>query len=466
MLPAAAESTASDAAMEGINVFFLRRHRHREGLGACETIGDLLGASIAVENVHDNLYAANLLAMLEVWQARFHQLCDELTAAHDRVFRALRRVEDGGAATRPAKAAALLQLGHLQLRVDRRQAKHCYAAALALYREMGDRWNEANVLAAQAGVAQVEGEYARAEDLGVECLALRRGSGAPSAIAQAIYDLAVLARRRLDLARAEQMLGEARTLYGQADHTFGIAATTGQLAIVRAYGCQYQAAATLFQDAFAMLDSLHRRQPKAQLLVHYVMTQMSLARYAEMASWATMALELARDVREPPSEAAAAVALALHRSIVGLADEAGAWLDVADTIYARVESQDGLAMAAAARGSCAVRIAEWDGAVRAINLALRESVTAQAPLALALALTTQAQVALACGDDERAVEAYADAERLPYVGNSPHFLALVGRPVREAARRLGRPAAEAAAARGRTRAVWSVRATCPETWVG
>lgn len=453
------------AALEGINVFYLRRHRHGEGLGACEKIGALIAAAAGAA-VESDPHIIRLMAMLEVWQARFHQLRDALTAAHNCVFQALQRVEEGGMAARPAKAAALLQLGHLQLSIDRRQAAACYADALSIYQDLGDRWNEANVLAAQAGIAQLEGDYTRAERLGEQCLVVRRRLGAPSAIAQAIYDLATLARRRLDLARAEQLLAEAGTLYGQADHAFGMAATTGQLAIVRAFGGHYHDATSLFQRSFAMLDELQRRQPKAQLLVQFVMTQMSLARYADMATWATTALALARDVREAPSEGASAVALALHRSIVGLADEAAQWLEVAGAIFARVERDDGLATVAAARGYRAAQIAEWDEATRAVNVALRQSVAAQAPLALALALATQARVALARGDDARAVEVYADATRLPFVCRSPHFHAWVGRAVRDAARRLGVEDAARAEQRGRSRSLWSVREASPEPQTG
>ena len=452
-----------DAALEGINVFFLRRHRHGEGLNACEKIGAFIVAAVGPALAAEP-HVTRLMAMLEVWQARFHQLRDALTAAHRCVFQALQRVEDGGATARPAKAAALLQLGHLQLSIDRRQAAACYAGALALYRALDDRWNEANVLAAQAGIAQLEGDYARAESLSEECLAVRRRLGAPSAIAQAIYDLAILARRRLDLARAEQLLAEAGALYTETDHTFGRAATTGQLAIVRAYGGHYHEASTLFQHALAMLDDLQRRQPKAQLLVQFVMTQMSLGRYADMAAWAMTALALAREVREIPSEGASAVALALHRTIVGLSGEAAEWLNVAEVIYARVERDDGLAAVAAARAYRAAQLGEWNEAARSVNNALRQSVAAQAPLALALALAAQAKLALARGDDAGAVEAYADAARLPFVGGSPHFHTWVGRAVREATRRLGRQAAEAALARGRSRAVWSVRKGCPDAW--
>jgi len=243
-----------DQAMEGLNVFYLNRHRYQEGAELCQATLQQLQDTASFD-------AFVVRAMLLVWQGRFSQILEDLSGAAAQNKQALLLLDaaaqiqgDQLGAIDAVRAAVLMQRGHLINRPE--EAKDYYEAALVLIRKVGDRWNESNLLAALAKCASDVGELEKAEKLNTAALALRAEAGAPTAIAQSWLDLGVVALNQLRFAKAKQLLSSAHQIYTEVDEPYGIARTTGYLGIIEARTGQHKAAFLLLTDAIHRLDQL------------------------------------------------------------------------------------------------------------------------------------------------------------------------------------------------------------------
>lgn len=244
-------------AMEGINVFYLNRHRYQEGAELCKITLQLLKDAGSSD-------ALIVRAMLLVWQGRFSQILEDLATATAQNKQALLLLDTAAhmqharlGAVDAVRAAVLMQRGHLVQESAPEAATEYYEAALVLTRKVGDRWNESNLLAALANSAADVGEMEKAERLNTEALALRAKMGAPTAIAQSWLDLGIVALNQQSYAKAKQLLSFAHQLYIEIDEPYGVARTTGRLGIIEARMGEYAAAFLRLNDAINRLDQLH-----------------------------------------------------------------------------------------------------------------------------------------------------------------------------------------------------------------
>ncbi len=246
-----------DQAMEGINVFYLNRHRYQEGAELC-------GATLQLLQDAGSFDALIVRAMLLVWQGRFSQILEDLAAATAQNKQALLLLDTAAhmqharlGADDAVRAAVLMQRRHLVRENAPEAATEYYEAALVLIRKVGDRWNESNLLAALAKCASDIGELEKAERLNTQALALRAEAGVPTAIAQSWLDLGIVALNQQRFAKAKQLMSSAHQLYNEVDEPFGMARTTGYLGIIEARTGEYTAAFSLLNDAINRLDQLH-----------------------------------------------------------------------------------------------------------------------------------------------------------------------------------------------------------------
>ena len=243
-----------DQAMEGLNAFYLQRHRYQEGAELCQ-------ATLRLLQDADSFDALVARAMLLVWQGRYSQILEDIEGANAQNTQAQVLLDaaaqiQGERDADAVRAAVLMQRGHLTYR-NVKAAIGYFEAALVLIRKVGDRWNESNLLAALASAAGATGELEKAERLNTAALALRAEAGAPTAIAQSWLDLGIVALNQQRFAKAKQLLASAHQLYAEVDEPYGVARTTGYLGIIEARTGGYTAAFSLLNDAINRLDQLH-----------------------------------------------------------------------------------------------------------------------------------------------------------------------------------------------------------------
>ncbi len=176
-------------------------------------LGDLpraqqeLQASLAVlrEQGAEKSFGDTLLslAVCFYWQGRYAPAqahCEEALAL-------ARRVHDI-----PLTARALVTLASIlceQSEAHYDAALPLYAEGLTLYRRLGDRHGEANVLLNLGAVWYEKMQYERAWELYSESLALYRQMRYPRGIAAALNNLAMIARRQGNLSKARALIAES-----------------------------------------------------------------------------------------------------------------------------------------------------------------------------------------------------------------------------------------------------------------
>ncbi len=141
---------------------------------------------------------------------------------------------DAGAGAERAKA--LVVSGSLAVAGgDFAHAEGLLDEALALYRALGDERGVARALFGQGELAFVAGDPAHAVACREEALALSRRTGDRWGVAMALYNLggtgAIL---QGDMVRAEALLRESKELFDAQGDRWGVAATLVQLAVVAA----------------------------------------------------------------------------------------------------------------------------------------------------------------------------------------------------------------------------------------
>ena len=134
------------------------------------------------------------------------------------------------------RAKALAVSGSLAVAAgDFARAEGLLDEALALYRALGDERGVARALFGQGELAFVAGDPAHAVACREEALALSRRTGDRWGVAMALYNLggtgAIL---QGDTVRAEALLRESKELFDAQGDRWGVAATLVQLAVVAA----------------------------------------------------------------------------------------------------------------------------------------------------------------------------------------------------------------------------------------
>lgn len=152
----------------------------------------------------------------------------------------------------PANHAAGLELLgciYADMHSDYAHAQTLYEQALALWRESGDLLSVAEVLGRLGLVAMEQGDYARSYAFHEESLNLRRRLGDPVALQGGLECLGVLLLRQGDLERARQVFSESLELGRQSDDPQSTAFALDNLGEIAFYQGDYDQARILHEQA-------------------------------------------------------------------------------------------------------------------------------------------------------------------------------------------------------------------------
>jgi len=268
--------------------------------------------------------------------------------------------------------------------------------------------SRAKALNGAGNLAHLQGDYARAEALHEECLALRRAMGDKRGIAGSLGNLGVLAHERSCYCRASALFEESLELQREMADTWGIFASLGNLGRV-AYGQgDYGRAATLYAEALAIQRQIGDRHGIARMLNNVGLVAREQCDYGRATTLLTESLQLNR----------------------ALADKPG----TADTLHNL--------------GNVAYRQGDYERAALLLDEALAIQQELGDRLGLALSLTSSGLVAHAQGNHGRALTRLRESLRLSRDNDFREALAegLEGMAVLAAAIGLGREAATLAGA--------------------
>ncbi len=150
---------------------------------------------------------------------------------------------------------------------DYAQAETLLQESLALFRRLDDPWNIANTLNSLGLIATDQADYERAEGYYRAGLAGRRTLGDTAGIAISLNNLGVVTRYQGHYAAARQFFRESLVLRQQLGDSWGLANTLYNLAESAQCDRDYEQARTLYRESLVLLRELGNR-PLMVLSLH------------------------------------------------------------------------------------------------------------------------------------------------------------------------------------------------------
>jgi len=175
---------------------------------------------------------------------------------------------ESAASTAPAAvgAKAIYGAGLLaSLQADFARAELLCNQSLALYRELGDRSGAALSLAVLGGIARNRGDFPQAAALLEEGLALARETDDKWTLAELLRGLGLMARRQGDNRRAKALLEESLTLWRAVGDKWGLAYCLTHLGVVAGTEGNFERARILYEESLALAKELGDRNQVAEI---------------------------------------------------------------------------------------------------------------------------------------------------------------------------------------------------------
>ncbi len=449
----------ADAA-EGLCLYFEWRVRYRQGEEVCRQAAESLSGQASLSPA-----GLRLLVYLLTWQSLFVHYLEGSQEAKPLLDRGLALLDDARLAeldTRAEQAHAWWGRGRLLLSRDRDGARRAYERCLALYQDLGDRWGQANALAALGGVAWNLGDYREARRRHEASLALRQALGDKRGIANSLMAVGVTALYQGQLAEAKQMVREGHLLRQQIGDRRGIADAVRHLGVTHLLSGEFAEATALLKECLAIYTDLGLRFSLEVAMLGDA--EVHQGRYRVGRSHAQEALGIAQETGYQRGKGYALLVLGEAALAQGEFVEAWGYLDESMAVYRRIGQWEEWHRALAT-SILAARNRDLGPGIKSDFLAgLRDAVEGLAALPLVWGLPALALLMAKEGAGAHAVELYALAERQPLVSHSRWFEDVVGRAIAAATASLPRADIRAAQQRGRSgHLVELVKKTLPAT---
>jgi predicted ATPase/DNA-binding CsgD family transcriptional regulator len=431
--------------------FYLWEGRITDGRNACRLADAGLSKPLAEQRADDPENMA-LRSQVLVRESEFVNEGAQKEELLSKSQKLLDRAVLTGWDTRAEQALIFLQKANAAGVRDYEEALQIAAQSRELFRELGDRWGEAEVLFLMGNRYTFQGAFDRARESLLDSLEIRR------------------------------QLGDA----------FGIADTTIQLGLVAQHQGKYEEAETLHMQGLSLFKQLQNRRHEGFGLAVLSFTHSWAGKFSVARDAATLSLELTRDIgdhhvlwnlialitalihlgRNDETKAMAAESLELARQS-GRSTEKGYALmylgNIALIEGENVQAVDYLEESAMLMAGLryvyqALPQANLCYAVRAIGRdksarihledALRSGIEIHSMTPIMYCLPVAALLAADNGRFERAIELYSLAQRFGHIKNSRWFEDVAGRELDGVGAALSPEVASAAEARGRELDPW------------
>jgi predicted ATPase/DNA-binding SARP family transcriptional activator len=241
-----------EPAIECLGYFFEWQGRYQEG-GTAFRI--LVAALEDTPSSYDRLVLAKALA----WRSVFEQVLGKTDAAKASLEQSVKLLDECGLMSPVAsscRAFALLQLGHLAHKADITEARPLYEKSLALYRELGQQWETAIVLAALGYVVGAVGDYDEAQALQKEALEIQQALGDKRSAAYILASMSTWARYQRRGAESERLAHESVVMARAANNRTVLAQSLKNLGMSCAFLGQYERQCAYLAESVALSEEL------------------------------------------------------------------------------------------------------------------------------------------------------------------------------------------------------------------
>lgn len=272
--------------------FYLWEGRMKDGQHACHSAGDGLSRSLSgpADNTAPGLA---LWARMLAWESQFAK---EVTHKENLLIqsqRVLERVAPNSYDTRSEQAFIYLTKSYAALYADLDKVVPYASHGLELFRELADRWGEAEALQVLGVSYYFRGDFDQADDLLHSSLSIAKELGDLQGIAETILFLGVVAKYRGHFIEAEKLHQESLHLFQQVGNKWGESLCLSVLSYTFAWSGKFSAAYDTAELANEIDKDLgqypvpRRLNPLTKSLIH-------LGQYERASTIAAESLELAR----------------------------------------------------------------------------------------------------------------------------------------------------------------------------
>jgi tetratricopeptide (TPR) repeat protein len=445
--------------MEGLAIFYWLRGRYKEGEAATQAaVSTLAAAASSLSSTSsDNL---RLWIRALVWCSDFCRKLgrrERVVQLHRQAMGLLEGLGLAGQTLAPSlpqdirfeRALLLQSMGRAVFMSDYERGRQLHEEALALFRELDDRWRMASALDTLGRAAYHAGSPGEAQQHLAESLALYQHIGDQLGIARSMANLSLVALYEGHFEEAERLARKAidtlRQHGSRSDLTYGLDVLGSALEGAGKFG----AAHAVLNEALAIHTELGQRHYLAFSHAPLSRIHLHLGQYQEAQTHAQTGLANAREADIKFAVGHTLSVLGCVALAQGAYAEAHTRLQESVTVYRVIGHWDDLSQAhtllgCAARGLGDLRLAR-EYLVEALLLAARS----RSPLPLLWALPVVALILADEAQVERPVELYALASRYPFVSKSCWFQDVVEREISDTAATLPLDALAAIEERGR-----------------
>jgi tetratricopeptide (TPR) repeat protein len=477
-----------DQSCEPMYFYYRWRQRHTEGGGAFRSAAagltealdgalpaataeppgllssDGAAAGAAVGASEAQLVLANVLALQIPFSVTLGHREDALQLL-ERSAEILGRAEVSGHDVRRARAWLLTQKGHMAaVSHDLKEWRRATGQALALFRELDDRWMVAHLLGSTGFAAQSLGAYDEARELHQECLAIRRQLGDPIAVADSFERLGYLAMELGELEEGERLRREyvsiLRRTRDKAEIAFGLMTLGWSLVWLG----RFAEAHSVSRESLRHWSDLGLEDRAGAIRTHPLLgiVQLHLGRYESARATMGRALRIASRyaMPRPPGHRTARPMQALGAAALGEGDHVRAERQLARCVEAIGNTVFFFSRLDLGRALADLAVAERAlGRRSSARLHLGEALrTVDAAGGCGFSLPMASDVFLAGGlllsdrgEAELAVELFSLAYRQPHVANSRWYADVFGKHIATVEETLPSGVVAAARERGRAR---------------
>lgn len=425
-----------EGALDGLCLFFDWRARYRQGEATCRRAVERLAP-----RARGTGRGQRLLARLLAWQSLFVHYLDGSEPAAPLLEQSLARIEEArlaGAETCAEMAHARWCQGRLLVSRHREQARAAYGESLALCRALGDRWGEANALAALGGVAWNLGDYREARCCHEASLSIRQALGDRRGIADSLMSVGVTALHQGEVDVAGELVQRGCALRQELGDRRGQADGLRHLGVTRLLSGEFGEAVSLLEASLDIYHDLGLRfglevAMLGEGLVHSGQYEAGRARAEE-------ALGIARGTGFRRGIGYALLVLGEVALARDAFEEADAYLAESVAVYREIEQWDECCRALATQAYAWRGLGHRPWVPPELLAELQVAVERGAFIPLLWALPVLTLLLADAGQSRRAAELDAEAARYPALTRSAWLAHLLGRPLSIIAKPVPAPA--------------------------
>ncbi|MBN1873375.1 MAG: AAA family ATPase [Anaerolineae bacterium] len=403
-------------ALDGLCSFYEWRGRYQEGASACQTA--IAQALIPLPPDLDKQpgLKEKVLARLLAWQRSFSQV-EAISTLLKKSQHFLEKAQQAGQDVRQEKAFVLLRLG-----VVFGGDKALGAQSLSLYRQLGDRWGEAQVLDILGWLAWSEGDYAKAELFYEQSLHLYQTLGDNRGKASALLWLGISAlfRGRLE---GEALLRESITIYQGLGDRANMANALYYAGMGLILLGKLVEAHTFLERSVLIHEELGSVEHTAHIFLGSA--KLHLGQYKAGIRLAQTGLEVAQVTEDWQAAGYAHIVLGWGALVSEDYSEALTQFQNSIKICRRIGQQDMLIWALAFLGYAYCGMGQLTPARECLYQALKMAREIESFVAFMFILPGVVWLLIALEDSVRAIELYALLSRYPMVANSRWFADIV-----------------------------------------